>query len=330
VASAAAATAVARVAHADGCPMKSSKSSGGSCPIKGANNMPLTPQQARAPGQTTTLDKTRQASTIPQKDGTPWQYPSPQMFWNALVRKDKADGASEQDMETVVAVHNTMNEATWAKILEWEVLRGGPAPELIKFEGRPHDLSPKALLKIYVFGHPKPFDRHDWVVRRGEEERRYVIDYYSDEGLADKDEKPSTMHDYQALKSIAVDARPAVDSVAAVLDRLIYMPRLRSEGKASAALPLRPARTMADDPRLLIKEKCVGRAKALATCGTDEKTCADAAIALQHCVASVVCPREAEAFRRAAIAGDAEPAYEAMDAALDRWSAEHGAVLGKG
>ena len=81
------------------------------------------------------------------------------MFWNALVRKDKADGADETDMDTVVAVHNAMNEATWSKILEWEKLREGPPPELVSFTGRPHDLSPKALLKIYVFGHPKPFDR---------------------------------------------------------------------------------------------------------------------------------------------------------------------------
>ena len=108
--------------------MKSNKGGGG-CPIKGSNNMPATPQQTKAPGQTTNLDTKREASTIPQKGGqNTWQYPSPQMFWNALVRKDKADGADETDMDTVVAVHNTMNEATWSKILEWEKLREGPPP----------------------------------------------------------------------------------------------------------------------------------------------------------------------------------------------------------
>ena len=127
-ASAAAAAATAQLARADGCPMKSNKGGGG-CPIKGSNNMPATPQQTKAPGQTTNLDTTRASSTIPQKGGTQtWQYPSPQMFWNALVRKDKADGADETDMDTVVAVHNAMNEATWSKILEWEKLREGPPP----------------------------------------------------------------------------------------------------------------------------------------------------------------------------------------------------------
>ena len=41
------------------------------------------------------------------------------MFWNALVRKHKQDGASEDDMDTVVAIHNNMNEATWKQLLSW-------------------------------------------------------------------------------------------------------------------------------------------------------------------------------------------------------------------
>ena len=62
------------------------------------------------------------------------------------------------------------------------------------------------------------------------------------------------------------------------------------------------------------------RANALATCGDDEQKCADAAIALQHCVASVVCPKEAANFKAAADLGDAdklEAAYATMDKALD-------------
>jgi cytochrome c heme-lyase len=56
-------------------------------------------------------------SAIPKggTEGT-WTYPSPQMFWNALVRKQKVDGASEEDMETVVAIHNNMNENTWKQV----------------------------------------------------------------------------------------------------------------------------------------------------------------------------------------------------------------------
>jgi hypothetical protein len=48
-----------------------------------------------------------QASSIP-KGGTAgtWTYPSPQMFYNALVRKDKAHDVTPHDMESVVSVHN--------------------------------------------------------------------------------------------------------------------------------------------------------------------------------------------------------------------------------
>ena len=38
-------------------------------------------------------------------------------FWNALVRKGKTDGASEEDMDTVIAVHNNMNETTWRQVI---------------------------------------------------------------------------------------------------------------------------------------------------------------------------------------------------------------------
>ena len=75
------------------------------------------------------------------------------------------------------------------------------------------------------------------------------------------------MHDYAALKSIAVDARPALDSVGALVDRVVHMPSLRSAGEASPALPLRPPGSMKEDPRAMIREKCSSRAKALASCG---------------------------------------------------------------
>jgi hypothetical protein len=35
-------------------------------------------------------------------------------------------------------------------------------PKLLRFMGKPNDLSPKARLKM-LFGHPAPFDRHDWI-----------------------------------------------------------------------------------------------------------------------------------------------------------------------
>ena len=86
--------------------------------------MPTNPNQQPAPGQSVPLSTERVPSQIP-KGGTEnetWTYPSPQMFWNALVRKGKAEGAKEEDMDVVVAIHNNMNENTWRAVLEWEKL----------------------------------------------------------------------------------------------------------------------------------------------------------------------------------------------------------------
>ena len=38
------------------------------------------------------------------------------MFWNALVRKGKAAGSTEHDMDAVIAIHNNMNELTWMQV----------------------------------------------------------------------------------------------------------------------------------------------------------------------------------------------------------------------
>lgn len=82
-----------------------------------------------------------------------------------MVRKNKVEGATEKDMDTVIAIHNNMNEKTWMQVLEWEKLRPsvgpGREPKLLRFLGRPNDLSPKARLRV-LFGSPAPFDRHDW------------------------------------------------------------------------------------------------------------------------------------------------------------------------
>jgi Cytochrome c/c1 heme lyase len=32
------------------------------------------------------------------------------------VRKGKTDGASEEDMDTVIGIHNNMNETTWKQV----------------------------------------------------------------------------------------------------------------------------------------------------------------------------------------------------------------------
>ena len=66
------------------------------------NHMPLEPNQLPAPGQVGPLPTQRAASAIP-KTGTSstWLFPSPQMFFNALTRKGKADDVDEGDMVSV-------------------------------------------------------------------------------------------------------------------------------------------------------------------------------------------------------------------------------------
>ena len=246
-------------------------------PMDPTNNMPIPNVQTTARNnlpssqQQNTLPTERVKSSIP-KGGTneTWVYPSPQMFYNALARKGKlsmedeggnTDAASggdddtkqpagiEEDMESVVAIHNCMNEGTWSRILQWEKVlnptttddkeEGGVMPKLLKFCGRPTDLSPKAYIKHYLFSHPLPFDRHDWTVTRSnptdgsETEVRYVIDYYHDEVMA-SEEAGSGMPNMDdgigengRIKSLLVDVRPAADSVSDIWGRMISMPLAR-------------------------------------------------------------------------------------------------------
>ena len=50
-----------------------------------------------------------------QEAGSPvWMYPSEQMFYNAMKRKGWSP--SEQDMQSVVAIHNGVNERAWSEV----------------------------------------------------------------------------------------------------------------------------------------------------------------------------------------------------------------------
>ncbi|KAM3446710.1 hypothetical protein MY3296_009416 [Beauveria thailandica] len=183
--------------------------------------------QKPAHNQTHALPTSREESTIPKGDGDgTWEYPSPQQMYNALLRKGYAD-TDITAVESMVSVHNFLNEGAWAEIVGWEqrfhrgLYRGWqlckrgeehfeeemdrnwdgeePEPSLIRFQGRPKDMTPKAAMLqvlgwIYPskFGTEPPFDRHDWYISRqvnGEQkEIRYVIDYYSDD--ADESDEP--------------------------------------------------------------------------------------------------------------------------------------------
>jgi len=143
---------------------------------------------------------------------TKWVYPSEQQFYNALRRKGWQP--DESTIPDVVRIHNAVNERGWSEVRKWEALRGNDHPRLVRFMGRPKDLSPRAWFNSRVLWYTEPFDRHDWYVDGGgdgskgedkvaggaagadgsvssnagsghgekqEEPRRYVIDFYSGE-----------------------------------------------------------------------------------------------------------------------------------------------------
>lgn len=81
------------------------------------NQMPhLT--QAAAPNQTAQLPTSRTESSIPRDASGKWEYPSPQQFYNALVRKGWE--TPEEHVETMVDIHNFLNERAWLEVLKWE------------------------------------------------------------------------------------------------------------------------------------------------------------------------------------------------------------------
>ena len=224
------------------------------------NYMPRNISNTRDANQTTSLPLDREPSTIPRGDGTgTWEYPSPQQMYNAMLRKGYTDTPAE-DVPAMVAVHNFLNEGAWNEIVDWEArfagglrrgwevskrgeenapgilemlsrrerLNGdmaaaaaGKQPSLIRFMGRPDEMTPKARMLQFMswmwpaqYTSEAPFDRHDWFVRRhlpdgGDKEVRYVIDYYS------APPEPT------GEPVFYLDVRPAVDGPTAAAERLM-------------------------------------------------------------------------------------------------------------
>jgi cytochrome c heme-lyase len=147
--------------------------------------------QSRAENQTVDLPVERELSSIPRSDPKAgnWEYPSPQQMYNAMLRKGY-DDTPQDAVESMVAVHNFLNEGAWAEIVEWErtfagglksgwekcrrgeenlrleaqrrEMQGGvddePQPSLVRFMGRPGDLTPKAkIMQAMGWVYPKKF-----------------------------------------------------------------------------------------------------------------------------------------------------------------------------
>lgn len=348
------------------CPMGHGKTSDGSSaaasgPVYNVYGQEVNPDnmmpwlaQKPAPGQRSALSTHRVQSSIP-KGGTEsetWLFPSPQQFYNALVRKNKAENVDEGDMGNVVAIHNAMNERAWKLLRAWETgfhkdeLEPG-CPKLRRFMGRPFELSPKARVKA-LLGMGEPFDRHDWYVDRGDgTEVRYILDYYFDEKAAEADTDP------QSTKCIYVDVRPALDSPRAVLDRLLAFPgraleavtnfRTFANGSDPDAVPAKFSQALggggrAKSPDAAEETESSARAAAerLAALdrkcnpfrvrlaeAKDEESRSVAFVALTYCMGADSCKPEADAFLKAAEASSGQGTAESA-----AFEALHGCVVG--
>lgn len=135
----------------------------------------------------TNLPTEREISSIPRTSSkSNWIYPSQKQFFEAMKRKQWNPEA--QDMETVVPIHNAVNEKAWLHILNWERANYQEAQikcggiKLTSFKGDLKKLTPRAWFNSTILGYEKPFDRHDWIIDRCGTEVDYVIDFYGGNG----------------------------------------------------------------------------------------------------------------------------------------------------
>ena len=250
-------------AASGGCPVKHDQPGGG-CPVvhEGSQGTPFSlpasleesarHAQSPHPDQRIPLSTHRAVSSIPRADelrddkavaphqpaeGRTWVYPSEQQFYNAMRRKGW-NGIDESTIPLVVQIHNSVNERGWSHVRRWErVIHNNPDPRLVKFLGRPKDMSPRAFINTYLLWYKPPFDRHDWYVDGGDNKppRRYVIDFYNGSDATSNtgsgfvssilnrlrgqpEQHPPPMS--AGLPSMYIDVRPALDSSEALLDRI--------------------------------------------------------------------------------------------------------------
>ncbi|KAJ1723985.1 Cytochrome c1 heme lyase [Coemansia erecta] len=141
----------------------------------GASACPVAHEPSEEPP---TKDTTSSSSSSDEnKPAGMWVYPSEQMFFNAMRRKNWSP--HEADMHTVVPIHNAVNEQCWKMIMRWEQMHSSECaqPMLLRFEGLKNKVSPRARWRTWM-GYQPPFDRHDWTVDRCGKQVRYVIDFY--------------------------------------------------------------------------------------------------------------------------------------------------------
>ncbi|KAJ5990913.1 hypothetical protein N7499_011461 [Penicillium canescens] len=208
--------------------------------------------QERAENQTVDLPVDREPSSIPRGDAEGnWEYPSPQQMYNAMLRKGHTD-TPQDAVESMVAVHNFLNEGAWNEIVGWERVfakglmagwekcrRGeenlsfdlyhdemtgkidqSSEPRLLRFQGRPKELTPKAqIFQALGWAYPSkfetkpPFDRHDWYVIRQTPAGPKEVRYVIDYYSGEPEPTGEPV--------FYLDIRPALDSPTAAVERLM-------------------------------------------------------------------------------------------------------------
>ena len=152
-----------------------------------------------------------------------------------------------ESIPSVLQIHNAVNERSWVQLCRWEKeLHGNEDPKLVKFMGRPKDLSPMAWFNSRILMTQEPFDRHDWYVEdvEGGDPRRYVIDFYEGKektaelgstlASAARNGKAATNVPVMKPPSMYIDVRPALDNPSAAKDRMTMLARELLPGIAGA------------------------------------------------------------------------------------------------
>jgi cytochrome c heme-lyase len=108
------------------CPVHSSRPSDGptshppQCPVHSSlNRVPSDLPQTPHHSQSVPLPTHRTFSSIPRSGSEGrWEYPSPQQFYHALMRKGWE--TPTESVEVMVEIHNFLNEKAWEEVRRWE------------------------------------------------------------------------------------------------------------------------------------------------------------------------------------------------------------------
>lgn len=193
------------------------------CPVENGSSINprnFMPEYSQKPSgnQRTPLPTDRVISTIPKADddatvgnGRHWEYPSPQQFFNAVMKKGFTN-TEEEDVPAMVQIHNAVNERAWHEILQWEKTTGAAkcgGVKLIKFRGDSKILTPKARF-LSLFGYSRPFDTHFWTIDRCGSKVEYVIDFYKGRQSETADPRKSQMPSfYLDVRPMGIEGFPA-------------------------------------------------------------------------------------------------------------------------